>query len=163
MLVAQQEIARIVDQYLFGDNIFLVDIIVSGTQNVSKILVLIDGEGGVNIDTCAEMSRKISAELEQLNVFPNNYVLEVSSPGLEHPLKLKRQYYIHLGKKVKITLNDSSIKNGKLLEVLDTGVILNESTDAKTSNKKVKPKSDYRKVEILFKDIQKTNVLVSFN
>ena len=163
MLVAQQEIARIIDQYMIRDDIFLVDIIVSGRQQTSKILVLIDGEGGVSIDTCAKMSRKISEELDQLGVFSNNYVLEVSSPGLEHPLKLKRQYYNHVGKKVRVTLNDSSIRNGKLLEILDTGIILNESTDAGTSNKKVKPKLDYRKVEILFKDIQKTNVLVSFN
>jgi len=163
MLVAQQEIARIIDQYMIRDDIFLVDIIVSGRQQTSKILVLIDGEGGVSIDTCAKMSRKISEELDQLGVFSNNYVLEVSSPGLEHPLKLKRQYYNHVGKKVRVTLNDSSIRNGKLLEILDTAIILNESTDAGTSNKKVKPKLDYKKVEILFKDIQKTNVLVSFN
>ncbi len=148
---------------MIRDDIFLVDIIVSGKQQTSKILVLIDGEGGVSIDTCAKMSRKISEELDQLGVFSNNYVLEVSSPGLEHPLKLKRQYYNHLGKKVRVTLNDSSIRNGKLLEILDTAIILNESTDAGTSNKKVKPKLDYRKVEILFNDIQKTNVLVSFN
>ncbi len=84
-----------------------------GLEKKNKVLVLIDGDEGVNIDHCAQISRKISAELEEKEVMDGAYRLEVSSPGVEFPLKYQRQFPKHIGRKVKVSQNDGAEKIGK--------------------------------------------------
>jgi len=84
-------------------------------------------------------------------------VLEVSSPGLEHPLKLNRQYKKNIGRQVKVTLQDDNQKTGELLSVDDTYILIGEIIKEKGSKK-----AEIQEVKIPFSDIKKTNVLVSF-
>ena len=135
--------------------LFLVDVIVSGSQKKNKVLVLIDGDQGVTIDQCAELSRKISGDLEEKDIMDGAYRLEVSSPGVEFPLKFERQYPQHLGRKVKVTLNDGSEKIGKLLEVGDGSLKLDEE-------RKEGKKTSWQEMQIKFEDIKNMIVLVSF-
>ncbi len=64
----------------------------------------IDKDGGVNVDDCAEISRKLSVHLDVEDIIPNKYVLEVSSPGLNRPLKKEKDFKMAENKKVKISL-----------------------------------------------------------
>ena len=57
-----------------------------GNVGNQKVLVLIDGDEGVNIDDCSKISRKVGPILEEGDFMPGKYLLEVSSPGLDHPL-----------------------------------------------------------------------------
>ena len=66
--------------------------VIAGANAAGKILILVDGDEGITIDRCAEISRRTGATLEEQETMSDAYVLEVSSPGLEHPLKLMRQY-----------------------------------------------------------------------
>ena len=134
---------------------FLVDVVVSGSQKKSKVLVMIDGDQGVSIDQCAELSRKISADLEEKDIMDEAYRLEVSSPGVEFPLKYERQYPQHVGRKVKITLNSGAEKTGKLLEVSNGIVKLDEEL-------KEGKKTNRQEVQIKPEDIKNMIVLVSF-
>lgn len=135
--------------------LFLVDVVVSGAQKKNKVLVLIDGDQGVSIDECAALSRKISADLEEKDIMDGAYRLEVSSPGVEFPLKFERQYPQHLGRKVKVSLNDGSEKTGKLLEVENGTIKLDEE-------RKEGKKTSYQEVQIKLEDIKNMIVLVSF-
>ena len=62
----------------------------------------IDKEGGVDIDDCAAVSQKVSELLDKGNIIPQTYMLEVSSPGIERPLRKKEDYEKYKGELVSV-------------------------------------------------------------
>lgn len=136
---------------------FVVDIIISGENTARKILILLDGDNGIDIDRCAEVSRKVAFTLESEDAIENAYVLEVSSPGLDHPLESLRQYRKNIGRSVKILMKDDSQKKGELLTVTEAHVVIRENIKEKGSKKMI-----VQDTVVPFEDIKKTNVLVSF-
>jgi len=153
----EEKLLAIVEKHLPGDDLFIVDLIITGNSGRQKISIIVDGDKGVDIDTCALISRKVGDEIEEGNIISAAYVLEVSSPGIDQPLKLKRQYYKNIGRKISVTIEDGSQINGLLKEVSDDSIILDAEKKEKGS-KKVTIESR----QIAFTDIRKTNVLVSF-
>jgi ribosome maturation factor RimP len=142
-----EEIAR---EELESSSHFLVG--VEGGEESKKVLVVIDGDDGVSIDVCSALSRKISYLLEEEGIESGPYRLEVSSPGIDRPLTMMRQYPQHIGRKLKIEMEDGSTLKGELLEVMDEGVRI-EARVKKTKEEHV----------ISFDEMKKTKVLISFN
>ncbi|KYG83860.1 ribosome maturation factor RimP [Roseivirga echinicomitans] len=140
---------------LKDESYFIVEVIVKGVSGKTKILVLLDSDTGFNIDDCADLSRAISNEMEAEAIMDDPYILEVSSPGLDHPLKSKRQYQKNVGRDLKLVLTDSSIVKGKLIEVCENTIKFEKEV-------KEKKKIGAELVEINFDTIEKANVLVSF-
>src|SRR5689334_2746025 len=65
----------------------------------NNIKVLVDGDHGISIDKLAQYNRRLYRQIEESALFPNNdFSLEISSPGLEEPLKLRRQYLKNIGR-----------------------------------------------------------------
>ena len=64
----------------------------------------IDKEGGITINDCETVSRRLSDLLDKADFIPDSYVLEVSSPGLGRPLKKEKDYARSIGKEVEIRL-----------------------------------------------------------
>ncbi len=69
-----------------------------------NLTVVIDKEGGVTIDDCEALHRAIDAPLDELDPIDVSYTLNVSSPGLDRPLKLDWDYKRNLGKKISVKL-----------------------------------------------------------
>lgn len=157
MTELRQNIADLVTVQLKGSAYFLVDVVISGVKSVPKITVWVDGDAGISIDKCAEISRRLSKQIEDREMIDSAYTLEVSSPGIDQPLKLFRQYKQHVGRKVRILLLDGNTKTGKLEAVLENSVVLVEE------QKKNKKEQADTSAEIAIADIDKTFVLVSFN
>ncbi len=137
---------------LLSESQFIVDLSVS--RNVPhKINVVIDGDDGVGIDDCANLSRKLSAILDN-GLLDDDYVLEVSTPGVDQPLKLRRQYRKHIGRKMKVVTAERVVEGR--LQAVGTDKI--EVLEVSGSGK--------RKVETLvsipFESVEKAFVLVSF-
>ena len=82
----------------------LVMIQVSGTGTRRKAVFFIDKQGGVSVEDCAAASRRIDPLIEQSEVFKDSYVLEVSSPGLDRPLFMPKDYERFAGCKARILL-----------------------------------------------------------
>ena len=152
----KRQIEKIVTDLLTEEE-FLVEVVIAGANAAGKILVLIDADNGLNIDRCAYISRKIGAVLEEEDAIESAYILEVSSPGLEHPLKLIRQYKKNIGRQVKVLLQDESLKTGELLVVDENQIMIGETVKEKGSKK-----TEVQNITVPFSDIKKTNVLVSF-
>ena len=148
-------VERVALSSLKDESYFIVDVIVKGVSGKTKILVLLDSDSGFNIDDCADLSRAISNEMEAEAIMDDPYILEVSSPGLDHPLKLKRQYQKNVGRDLKLTLTDNTIVKGKLIEVCENTIKFEKEV-------KEKKKIGSELVEINFDTIEKANVLVSF-
>ena len=67
--------------------------------------IYIDKEGGVTIDDCVNLSREIGDLIDIKDVIEQEYVLEVSSPGLNRPLKKERDFTRVIGKKIKVRMS----------------------------------------------------------
>jgi ribosome maturation factor RimP len=132
---------------------FLVEVRIKPTNNIK---VFIDADEGVILSDLIEYNRKLYKQLEESDLFPNgDFSLEVSSPGLDEPLKLFRQYKKNIGRFVEITLKDSVKKEGKLVEATEDGVVI-ETESGKGKKKETKQES------ILFDQIKNTKIQVKF-
>ena len=155
----QHKVKTWVEDIIHDDeNLFVVDVLVADPGGNAKVTVYVDGDHGVSIDSCARVSRKLSEKLEENELFDGKYTLEVSSPGLNHPLKLKRQYVKNIGRQVKILLADNKEKTGTLMKVEEDQILIQLLPENK--KKKQQPTEE---ITIPFADIKKTNVMASFN
>lgn len=141
-------------QHLKDDSQFIVEVVASMKKVPNKLIVILDGDTGVTIDDCALLSRKLSEVLDNHQILKDPYMLEVSTPGLDHPLKLKRQYYKNIGRSVRMK-TENGILEGKLVSVTDELVTV-EQQIGKGKKKEVK------ETTVPFTAIDKTFVLVSF-
>ncbi|MCM1534135.1 MAG: ribosome maturation factor RimP, partial [Corallococcus sp.] len=69
-----------------------------------NLTVIIDKDGGVTIDDCEKLHRAIDEPLDDLDPIEDAYILNVSSPGLDRPLKSERDYRRNLNKKILVKL-----------------------------------------------------------
>jgi ribosome maturation factor RimP len=88
----------------------LVDIELRGHRKDLVLTIFIDKEGGVNLDDCAEASHEVGTLLDVEDAIPGSYRLEVSSPGLDRPLKKAGDYKRFAGKLIK--LNPDQVRSG---------------------------------------------------
>ena len=132
---------------------FLVEIRIKPTNNIK---VFIDADEGVILSDLIDYNRKLYRQLEESKMFPNDdFSLEVSSPGLDEPLKLFRQYKKNIGRFVEITLNDGGKIEGKLTEATEDGVVI-EVESGKGKKKEIKQES------VLFDSIKNTKIQIKF-
>lgn len=133
--------------------LFLVETRIKPTNNIK---IYIDGDQGVSIEKLVQYNRKLYKEIEESGMFPNgDFSLEVSSPGLDEPLKLHRQYRKNLGRFAEVLDNEGLKKEGKMISVTDQELVLEE----------VKGKG--KKMEIVqhtipFSEIKATKIQIKF-
>ncbi len=109
-----------------GENnpVFLVNIkILAG----NSIKVFLDGDEGVKISDCTQLSRKLYNEIEENGLFINNdFALEVSSAGIGEPLLLHRQYVKNISRYLEVKLTEGTILLGDLKEVNEKSIVISE-------------------------------------
>lgn len=109
---------------------FLVDLSVAPAQ----VKILVDADEGASIDRLASLNRSLYREIGEEGIFPaGDFSLEVSSPGLGEPLKLRRQYGRHRGRTLEVTLRDGSVLTGKLLDLTEETITLEEAPKKKAA------------------------------
>ncbi len=150
----EQQIATLAEGKLTNSHHFIVDVVVSARKGPKKVLIIMDGDDGINIDDCAEVSREVAKTLDELALFEDSYLLEVSTPGVDYPLKLKRQYHKHVGRRLRVKTVEKTLE-GKLETVTEEEIILLEESG---SGKKRQTTN----TAINFSQIEKAFVLVSF-
>ncbi len=134
-------------------DLFLVEIKIKPTNNIK---VFIDGDNGVSIERLVQCNRRLYKDLEEGGMFPNgDFSLEISSPGLEEPLKFHRQYQKNLNRPVEVIKKDGTRIEGKLISVSETEIQVEEQ---KGKGKKMEM-VDHR---ISFEDIKATKIQIKF-
>lgn len=133
-----QRINELVEEKIAGTDLFIVEI----KLQANRLQVFVDGDSGVSIDTCAGISRHLGHAIEEENLIEHAYTLEVSSPGLDMPLKLHRQFTKNTGRMLNIKLQDGTRRSGRLLKT-GTGELVLEETkkDGQKKKKAVKVES----------------------
>jgi ribosome maturation factor RimP len=131
---------------------FPVEISVRPTNNIK---VFVDADQGAAIDQLSKINRALYKWMEE-NLFPNgDFSIEVSSPGLDEPLKLNRQYLKNIGRMVEIVLKNGLKKEGKLINVSENEIVIEEEIG------KGKKKEVIQHI-ILKEEIKTTKVQVKF-
>jgi ribosome maturation factor RimP len=114
--------------------VFLVEIRIKPTNNVK---VFVDADSGVNIDKLVQYNRKLYRDLEENSFFPGgDFSLEISSPGLDEPLKLYRQYLKNIGRYAEVVQNDGIKIEGKLVSATESEIVVEEEKARLTGKNK---------------------------
>jgi ribosome maturation factor RimP len=125
MDLLKQKIAQIAKETSERNNLFLIDLILRGNESKRIIEVYIDGEVIVTADTLAAVSREIDDRIYKEELISGSYRLDVSTPGVERPLKYLQQYFKHIGRKMqmKVNLNGGEKEfTGKLLRIEESNL-----------------------------------------
>ncbi|BCZ25434.1 ribosome maturation factor RimP [Mycobacterium senriense] len=128
------------------------DVVIDARTRPPRILVIADGDNGLDLDTAATLSRSASALLDGLDTIGDHYVLEVSSPGVDRPLTSAKHFRRARGRKVDVVLLDGSKLTGRVGETTDDAVAL-----------VVRAGRDWSVREIPLGDIAKAVVQVEFS
>ena len=152
--VILQKTEQLVAQLLSSEpEYFLIEVKVKPTNNIK---VYIDGDKGISIEKCIYFNRLLYKKIDEAGLFPQgDFSLEVSSPGVDKPLKLHRQYLKNTGRNVEVTFIDGSKKEGKLLQATNEDIILEQI------NGKGK-KAETQQLVIPFSNIKTTTVQIQF-
>ncbi|PIP19754.1 MAG: ribosome maturation factor RimP [Candidatus Omnitrophica bacterium CG08_land_8_20_14_0_20_41_16] len=111
VLISQLNI--LLEDYLKSLNLILVDIIYRYEGRDLVLRILTDKlTGGITLDECAILNRDIGGLLDEKDIIQGRYILEISSPGLDRPLKTKNDFLRCLNKSARFFLNE--LINGKL-------------------------------------------------
>lgn len=99
----------------------LVDLVISKTGRKPTLQFFIDRvEGSVNVEDCARMSGKIEGVLDMEDFFPQGYIIEVSSPGINRPLKKPEHYIRFKGERVKVILRELLDNRGVFTGIIES-------------------------------------------
>ena len=145
---------------LDAKNLFFVDIKISMGK---KIEVYIDSDTGVHIDDCAQISRFLEKLLDGSGLVPENYILEVSSPGMDNPLKVPRQYKRRIGRILQVLKTDGVMIAAALTEVNETGIKLTEVVEEKKKKSKIKEEpQEPKEYDLKFEEIKRALLQFKF-
>ncbi len=135
---------------------FVVEINVSGK---SKLEVYLDADNGIDFTRCRRVSRYLEEEIEAQEWMDEKYTIDVSSPGVDRPLKFKRQYKRNVGRKMAVIDDEGHKTEGQLIEVDEEQIILEFKDRIKEGKRK---KTVVVQKEIKFENIAKAFVKISF-
>ena len=133
--------------------LFLVDV---KMHSNGKLMILVDGDQGIGIDDCVAISRHVGFHLEEENVIDTAYNLEVSSPGVDMPLTLIRQYVKNIGRNLAIKMADGTKREGKLTAITEDAIVIEEKIKEKGK------RAETVESVIPIDKITETKVLISF-
>jgi len=154
-MIAKEVVYQIIEDFIVGKDYYLVDL--KNTPD-NRISVEIDSFNGVSIDFCIELNKHIESLLDREI---EDYELEVSSAGLTEPFKVLKQYQKNIGNDVEVLTKVGVKYNGILVDVNETGIVLE-------IEKMEKPEGAKRKVLVtemltfLFEDIKTTKYIITF-
>ena len=159
-MTIKERLEALLNPMMEEGRLFIVDIIIKPSKVSQKISILVDSDEGITIQECTSISRRLAKQLEELEVFTEPYTLEVSSPGLDQPLILLRQYQKNLGRNLKLTLKTGESVSGTLLDASEETITLQLPEPKKKSKVPVDPSTFVK--EIASSDISKAMIEISF-
>ena len=149
-MINKEIVKDVVNIFIAGTDIFLVDIKVSTTNRIS---VLLNKPSGITIEECAGLSRHIEEKLDRER---EDFELKVSSPGLNTPFRVREQYEMSIGKTVEVGDNEGKKIKGVLKNVEGEGF---EIETEKVKNKKNKT---LEQISFNFDEVKTVKEIIKF-
>ena len=151
MDIIKENIVRISNEIAEKLNFFVIDINFRGDNRKKIIEVFVDAEKNIDADNLAEISREINSIIEEQDIIQQAYRLDVSTPGVDRPLKFLKQFPKHINRNFEVTYkagDEARTITGKLLSV---------------DREELTFLSDKKEVLIEFKNITTAKVIISFS
>lgn len=145
-------IEELVQPIIDSNNFELVDVEYVKEAGEYYLRIFVDKEGGISLNECEVVSRALSEILDVKDPIKDNYYLEVSSPGLDRPLKKDKDFVKYQGRDVEIKLY-KPLNGSKQLEAELVGL---------TEDKKIKVIIDNEEVEFDKKDVALIRLAIKF-
>jgi ribosome maturation factor RimP len=152
-LPSQQQVMELLEGEFTRAGFELADVVVEASTRPARIVVIADGDEPPDLEAIAALSRSSSELLDKLKD-SDPYVLEVTTPGVDRPLKAERHYRRARGRKVELELSDGTQLTGRLGELAEGVVRLVVAG---------KRQGDYAVRELPFGEIVKGIVQVDFS
>lgn len=154
-MISASHIQTLAKPFLEEGSGFLVDVRV---REGNVISVLLDDDEGTSIEKCMALSRHLTSLLDRNE---EDFSLDVSSPGLDQPLKLHRQYVKNIGRNVQLKLTDAGKVEGKLTKASEDSVTIVIREKRRIEGRKAKEWVEEEQTYPL-SDLDWTKVQVSF-
>lgn len=139
---------QVIEPVVVSEGLDLEQLDVSQAGRRSRVRIIVDADGGVDLDRCAEVSRHISKALDDSDVMGEHpYTLEVSSPGVSRPLTLPRHWSRATGRLVRAILHDDGDVTGRVVSAGDDSAVLDVDGTSR---------------ELAYADVRKAKVQVEF-
>jgi ribosome maturation factor RimP len=126
MALSEAWLQQVIDEEVEGVELIMLE--QAGGKGNRVVRLYIDHEGGVTHELCGVVSEAVSAALDEESTLGGPYTLEVSSPGLERPLRKREHFESQLGKKVhvktRVPVAGTKVHRGVLLEVSSEVVVI---------------------------------------
>ncbi len=146
-MIDKLKVLELAHDALEGSDKYVVNLKITSDN---RIFVDIDGDNGINIDDCIELSRAIEGQLDRE---VEDFELNVSSAGADSPLKMPRQYKRHVGRRLEIKLKDGREMEATLQEAEDDHIVVRTK-----GTKKAAPET----LTLPFADIMSAHVVIAF-
>ncbi len=122
----KEQIIELLEKPLADEGAEVADVVLSRYKDQSTLRVFVYSEHGATLEECARLSRMVGNLVDGTDWFPNGYTLEVSSPGLDRPLKSARDFRYRIGETVKVMFADAKRKKltAEIVSVTDDRISL---------------------------------------
>lgn len=153
-LPSQEQVIELLDDEFARAGYEIEDVVVDGNARPPRLTVIVDGDGPLDLDTLAALSRQASSRLDAVQAGEDQYVLEVTSPGIDRPLTAEKHFRRARGRKAELALRDGTNVTGRIGRSGDGTVRLVVQT---------RGPADFGVRELSFADILKAVVQVEFS
>lgn len=147
---AEQKVMAIVEEVLQGTDSYVVEVSIRGNKGSRVVEVFVDSDTGTSVDELARISREVGFVLDTDEVIDGRYSLNVSSPGVNRPISLPRQFPKHVGRKLRVRYRtegeETKEEEGALESASESGIALRVSGS--------------RKLQLNFEDVIEARVLL---
>ncbi|HET9825759.1 MAG TPA: ribosome maturation factor [Chitinophagaceae bacterium] len=124
---------------------FLVDVKIRPGNNVK---IFVDADDGMSIDKLAQYNRSLYRQIEESGLFPNgDFSLEISSPGLDEPLKIHRQYLKNIGRDIEVVMKNGIKQEGRLVSATNDEIVIEEEKRNKKTREVVPHTISYNDIK----------------
>jgi len=157
--VSTVEITEWVEGFLESQSLgdyYLVDVV--WKPKTQKLKLFVDSDEGITLGECQRLSRSMEESLDSNKILGESYSLDVSSPGTERPLKLRRQYKKNIGRVILVEGSDETQLIGKLVSISDEGI----TVQPEIKKEKSKKATYGEEKQITWENIKQTIVQIRF-
>lgn len=153
-MITESFVRKLAEEKTEGTSLFVLEVKI---RKGNRILVTIDGDQGVTIDDCVQISRYVEHKLDRET---EDFELQVSSGGADQPLVLPRQYPKHTGRTIMVKMKDGNEKTGVLRIVTESEIEI-EKIPEKGKKKNSKPEEPLQEV-LPFALIKESLIVITF-
>lgn len=151
-MISEEKVKKLVEEKIKDTDLFLVEAKVSGGNRIS---ISIDKETQLNVSDCAEVSKYVE---NNLNREIEDFEITVSSPGLDQPFKVLKQYIKQVGRNVRVITKEGKLLRGKLIGANEVGITLELFKENKKKNKE----NTNEIVNLKYAELKETKIEITF-